>query len=280
MSEWVKFIKKFANENNLSYGCALSNPNCSKMYKEFKMNKQQKKPRQYIPIDDEYLKNKYRFRESKRELRHKMKKQQREENQNREEMGSEDIRESYKNKISNLLDELRRMKKKWVKEHFFIDKNGLPELIHDGNNNAEKQLTGIQYQIIKIARDNKDIPTHYLGKYPGVVSADETVYIPTVRTFVDLYRVVNSQEAYKNSRNIISYIDDYNEKVSQYLSKHKKLNKQQQGVLDKYKSRINDAQHDHDVFIDSMYKLMESVINSHRFGLELHQKYGGIPLNK
>jgi len=279
MSDWVKFIKKFANENNLSYGCALSNPNCSKMYKEFKMNKQ-KKTKQYIPIDDEYIKNKYRFRESKRELRHKMKKQQREENQNREEMGSEDIRESYKNKIYNLLDELRRMKKKWVKEHFLIDEDGLPKLIYDGNQDAENQLKGIQYQIIKIARDNKDIPTHYLGKYPGIVSADSSTYIPVVHTFEDLYRVVNSSAAFKNSRNIISYIDDYNEKVSQYLSKHKKLNKQQQGVLDKYKSRINDAQHDHDDFIDCMYGLMERVINSHRFGLDPHQRYGGIPLNQ
>ena len=33
-NKWVDHIKAFAKQNGLSYGCALSDPNCSKTYKE------------------------------------------------------------------------------------------------------------------------------------------------------------------------------------------------------------------------------------------------------
>jgi hypothetical protein len=33
MNPWVEHIKSFAKQNNLSYGCALSNPKCKQSYK-------------------------------------------------------------------------------------------------------------------------------------------------------------------------------------------------------------------------------------------------------
>lgn len=33
MSKWTDFVKQYAQKNNLSYGCALSDPNCSAEYK-------------------------------------------------------------------------------------------------------------------------------------------------------------------------------------------------------------------------------------------------------
>ena len=36
MSAWISFIKEFAKKNGVSYGCALSDPNCSKEYRESK----------------------------------------------------------------------------------------------------------------------------------------------------------------------------------------------------------------------------------------------------
>lgn len=39
MSLWIKHIKDFAAKNNLSYGCALSNPECSRTYRAAKEKK-------------------------------------------------------------------------------------------------------------------------------------------------------------------------------------------------------------------------------------------------
>ena len=36
MSRWIQHIKDFAAKNNLSYGCALSNPECSRTYRATK----------------------------------------------------------------------------------------------------------------------------------------------------------------------------------------------------------------------------------------------------
>ncbi len=35
-SAWVEWIKKFAADNNTTYGCALSNPKCSATYRRWK----------------------------------------------------------------------------------------------------------------------------------------------------------------------------------------------------------------------------------------------------
>ena len=35
-NKWIDHIKSFAKQHGLSYGCALSDPNCSKSYKEGK----------------------------------------------------------------------------------------------------------------------------------------------------------------------------------------------------------------------------------------------------
>lgn len=39
MSAWIQHIKAFAAKNNLSYGCALSNPECSRSYRASKEKK-------------------------------------------------------------------------------------------------------------------------------------------------------------------------------------------------------------------------------------------------
>jgi hypothetical protein len=36
MTKWTEFVKQFAKKNSMSYGCAMSNPMCSKQYKEMK----------------------------------------------------------------------------------------------------------------------------------------------------------------------------------------------------------------------------------------------------
>ena len=36
MSKWIDFVKEFAAKNNLTYGCALSDPRCSALYREAK----------------------------------------------------------------------------------------------------------------------------------------------------------------------------------------------------------------------------------------------------
>jgi hypothetical protein len=43
MSAWISFIKEFAKKNGISYGCALSDPNCSKEYRESKGDAKGKK---------------------------------------------------------------------------------------------------------------------------------------------------------------------------------------------------------------------------------------------
>jgi len=45
MSKWTDFVKDFARRHNLTYGCALSDPACSKEYKEHnpKLTKKEKK---------------------------------------------------------------------------------------------------------------------------------------------------------------------------------------------------------------------------------------------
>jgi hypothetical protein len=35
-SAWVEWIRKFAADNNTTYGCALSNPKCSATYRRWK----------------------------------------------------------------------------------------------------------------------------------------------------------------------------------------------------------------------------------------------------
>ena len=40
---WVEHIKKYAKDNNLSYGCALSTPECKNTYKKA-LSKSKKKP--------------------------------------------------------------------------------------------------------------------------------------------------------------------------------------------------------------------------------------------
>ena len=35
-SAWVEWIKKFAADNNTTYGCALSNPKCASTYRRWK----------------------------------------------------------------------------------------------------------------------------------------------------------------------------------------------------------------------------------------------------
>jgi hypothetical protein len=44
MSKWTDFVKQYATKNNKSYGCALSDPNCSKEYHE-KYNKKNLAPK-------------------------------------------------------------------------------------------------------------------------------------------------------------------------------------------------------------------------------------------
>jgi len=57
MTAWTDFIKKYAQENKISYGCALSTPDCSKQYYE-----QKNKPKLIrMKKDEDYKKNKYRF---------------------------------------------------------------------------------------------------------------------------------------------------------------------------------------------------------------------------
>jgi hypothetical protein len=34
MTNWTEFVKKFAKDNNTTYGCALSNPDCSAEYRQ------------------------------------------------------------------------------------------------------------------------------------------------------------------------------------------------------------------------------------------------------
>lgn len=36
MSKWTDFVKEFAAKNNLTYGCALSDPRCSALYRKAK----------------------------------------------------------------------------------------------------------------------------------------------------------------------------------------------------------------------------------------------------
>ena len=38
VNAWVEHIKAFAKKNNISYGCALSNPACRATYKPKKIN--------------------------------------------------------------------------------------------------------------------------------------------------------------------------------------------------------------------------------------------------
>lgn len=40
MSNWVDYVKEFAKENNITYGCAMTNDECKRSYK---LNKPPKK---------------------------------------------------------------------------------------------------------------------------------------------------------------------------------------------------------------------------------------------
>jgi len=79
-NRWVEFVKKWASKNNLSYGCAISKPECKAAYKK-----------EYPPKSQEF------FREAKE----------------RYGMGEEDydikeIKEKVDfNKLTNLLDKIK-----------------------------------------------------------------------------------------------------------------------------------------------------------------------------
>jgi hypothetical protein len=47
MTTWTDFVKKFAAENNLSYGCALSTPACKAGYRATKGPEKVKAPKSY-----------------------------------------------------------------------------------------------------------------------------------------------------------------------------------------------------------------------------------------
>jgi hypothetical protein len=34
-NRWISFVKTYASENNISYGCAISNPECRATYKSY-----------------------------------------------------------------------------------------------------------------------------------------------------------------------------------------------------------------------------------------------------
>lgn len=36
MSSWIDFVRKYAQKNNITYSCALSDKNCSKEYQAMK----------------------------------------------------------------------------------------------------------------------------------------------------------------------------------------------------------------------------------------------------
>jgi len=47
MTVWTDYVKKFAAENNLSYGCALSTPACKEGYRATKEPAKAKAPLSY-----------------------------------------------------------------------------------------------------------------------------------------------------------------------------------------------------------------------------------------
>jgi len=47
MNPWIVHVKKYAKKNNLSYGCAISDPECAK---EYKMNKGKPKEDEAVSI--------------------------------------------------------------------------------------------------------------------------------------------------------------------------------------------------------------------------------------
>jgi hypothetical protein len=274
MTRWTEFIKEYAKEHNLSYGCALSDPKCVEAYKAKK-----NKPivSQIIPIDDEYRKNKYRFRFSRRELRQKIKNKR-----ERKQMGFEDVnRSGYRNEIYKLLDELRLIKKDWISKNFYISNHGAP-LLKDENDNIRpitNKINDIQKEIIKLARDHNEIPKKYLDKKASASYKGD--YIFGLNTFYDLNKYFNSHmNIYKMSRDIIYSTDIYNEQVSKYLSKNKKLDKRQIGVLDKLKSRINEAQNKYDDYIELILIYMTSIIDSPAFGIVFGQKFRGLLIDE
>jgi hypothetical protein len=273
MTDWTDFVKKYAIENNLSYGCALSDPKCVEAYKSKK-----NKPivRQYMPIDDEYRKNKYRFRFSRRELRQKIKGKR-----ERFNMGHEDVNQSgYRNEINKLLDELRRIKKDWFSKNFYINNNGAPMINTDTMKNITEEIKDIQGEIVKIARKHNEIPNKYLRIYPVASYKGEYIWMG-VGTFSRLSGYFNTNDkVYKLITNIIYSTDFYNEQVSKYLSKNKKLDKRQIGMLDKLKSKIDDAQNKYDDYIELVFNLIKSIIDSPRFDIVRGQKFRGLTIDE
>ena len=55
MSKWTDFVKDFARRNNMTYGCALSDPACSKEYKEHnpKLTKKEKKESENMGAEEQ-----------------------------------------------------------------------------------------------------------------------------------------------------------------------------------------------------------------------------------
>ena len=51
-SKWIEHIKAFAAKNNLSYGCALSDPQCRATYTPVKKTATQKKERETMGGED------------------------------------------------------------------------------------------------------------------------------------------------------------------------------------------------------------------------------------
>lgn len=68
VSAWVEHIRDFAKRNNLTYGCALSDPNCSKEYhakKPSKLNKKEKKEVESMGAEDINVVSPYSYKKAK-----------------------------------------------------------------------------------------------------------------------------------------------------------------------------------------------------------------------
>jgi len=57
MNQWITFVKDYAQKNNLSYGCAISKPECKINYQKMKNNKKIASDPNYIKTMKENKKN-------------------------------------------------------------------------------------------------------------------------------------------------------------------------------------------------------------------------------
>jgi hypothetical protein len=263
MTGWTDFIKKYAQENKISYGCALSMPDCSQKYYE------QKNKQKLIRMkrDEDYKKNKNRFIKRIRDVE-------------LANMGSEDVNQSgYINEINKLLDVLPKLKKDWISKNFYISSNGNPMINTDNIRHITEEIMDIQREIVKIAREHNEIPKKYLRHYPSASYKGDYFY--GFNSFSRLSSYFDSNMRVSNIiRDIIYSTDFYNEQVSKYLSKYKKLDKRQIGMLDKLKSKIDNAQNKYDDYIELILMYMQSIIDSPAFGIERNQKFRGMTINE